>query len=78
MILKRMRAVHLQDPFGFVLLPGRDQGLGQGELDEVAFFDTFPGDNSPVFEGAWSVYPFFAHAALEMDEHPHWQLGDPS
>jgi hypothetical protein len=23
----------------------------------------------------WSVYPFFAHAALEMDRHPSWVLG---
>ena len=25
----------------------------------------------------WSVYPFFAHAALEMDRHPDWTLGEP-
>jgi hypothetical protein len=25
----------------------------------------------------WSVYPFYAHAALEMERHPDWHLGDP-
>ena len=38
------------------------------------------GSGRPGLVGCveWSVYPFFAHAALEMDEHPDWQLGDPS
>ncbi len=26
---------------------------------EVAFFDTFPPDDAPSFNGAWSTYPFF-------------------
>ncbi|MEO1008109.1 MAG: choice-of-anchor B family protein [Planctomycetota bacterium] len=26
---------------------------------EVAYFDTFPGSDSPSFNGAWSTYPFF-------------------
>ena len=26
---------------------------------EVAWFDTFPGSDSPSFNGAWSTYPFF-------------------
>ncbi len=38
------------------------------------------GSGRPGLVGCveWSVYPFFAHAALEMDRHPDWQLGDPS
>jgi choice-of-anchor B domain-containing protein len=32
---------------------------------EVAFFDTAPyGDNSPGFQGAWSVYPFFKSGVI--------------
>jgi hypothetical protein len=36
------------------------------------------GDGRPDLVGCveWSVYPFYAHAALEMDRHPAWQLGD--
>jgi choice-of-anchor B domain-containing protein len=32
---------------------------------EVAFFDTAPyGDNTPGFQGAWSVYPFFKSGVI--------------
>ena len=30
-----------------------------GNLSEVAFFDTFPANNDRMFDGAWSNYPFF-------------------
>ena len=35
------------------------------------------GDGKPDLIGCveWSVYPVFAHAALEMDCHPEWELG---
>lgn len=35
------------------------------------------GDGKPDLVGAveWSVYPFYAYAALEMDKHPEYQLG---
>jgi choice-of-anchor B domain-containing protein len=32
--------------------------LANGELSEVAFFDTFPGSDAASFNGAWSVYPY--------------------
>jgi len=34
------------------------------------------GDGKPDLLGCveWSVYPFFSHAALEMNEHPKWFL----
>ena len=32
---------------------------GLDGLEEVAFFDTFPANDSNSFSGAWSVYPFF-------------------
>jgi choice-of-anchor B domain-containing protein len=31
-----------------------------GVLDEIGFFDIFPADDMPAFNGAWSVFPFFA------------------
>lgn len=32
---------------------------------EVAFFDTAPyADNSPGFQGAWSVYPYFKSGVI--------------
>jgi hypothetical protein len=33
--------------------------LSEGEMTEVAFFDTTPADDFPTFSGTWSVYPFF-------------------
>ncbi len=33
--------------------------LSQGELGEVAYFDTTPEDDRPLFSGTWSVYPYF-------------------
>lgn len=36
-----------------------DEGLASGELEPVAFFDVDPGEDAPVFAGAWSPYPFF-------------------
>jgi choice-of-anchor B domain-containing protein len=32
--------------------------LGNGEMSEIAFFDTFPDNDNAEFDGAWSVYPF--------------------
>jgi choice-of-anchor B domain-containing protein len=32
--------------------------LSKMEIMEIAFLDTFPGSDSAIFEGAWSVYPF--------------------
>lgn len=35
--------------------------LSQGQLNppEVAFFDTYPGSDSPNFNGLWNIWPFF-------------------
>ena len=32
--------------------------LGNQQMTEIAFFDTFPASNAINFDGAWSVYPF--------------------
>lgn len=34
-------------------------GAVNGGLVEVAFFDTYPTDDAPSYNGAWGAYPFF-------------------
>jgi len=33
--------------------------IANGNLSEVAYFDIYPLSDSPSYNGAWSVYPFF-------------------
>ena len=33
--------------------------LSTAELSEVGYFDIYPANDSPNFNGAWSVYPYF-------------------
>ena len=33
-------------------------------LHEVAYFDVYPSDDSPAFNGSWSNYPFFASGTV--------------
>jgi len=40
------------------------QDASQAELREVAYFDTFPDQDSRNFQGAWNVYPFFDNGVL--------------
>jgi len=42
--------------------------LAIGELSEIAFFDTFPADETTTFNGAWSVYPFFASGTIIVSD----------
>ncbi|HYN84911.1 MAG TPA: choice-of-anchor B family protein, partial [Pyrinomonadaceae bacterium] len=39
-------------------------GAGSGQLSEVAFFDVYPVDDQPMFNGSWSNYPFFASGTV--------------
>jgi choice-of-anchor B domain-containing protein len=32
--------------------------LANGEIREIAFFDTYPASEATIFAGAWSVYPY--------------------
>jgi choice-of-anchor B domain-containing protein len=34
-------------------------GIATASLTEAAFFDIYPSSDSPSFNGAWSVYPYF-------------------
>ena len=42
--------------------------LGEGEMNEVAYFDTYPSDNSVQFEGNWSNYPYFASGNIIISD----------
>jgi choice-of-anchor B domain-containing protein len=35
-----------------------------GVLREVGFFDVYPTDDTPSYNGAWSVFPFFASGSV--------------
>lgn len=36
-------------------------------LSEVGFFDIYPDDDAAAFNGAWSVYPFFASGSVVLN-----------
>lgn len=38
--------------------------IAQGTLREVGFFDIYPPDDNPSFNGAWTSYPFFASGSV--------------
>ncbi|RZV42413.1 MAG: choice-of-anchor B family protein [Acidimicrobiales bacterium] len=42
--------------------------LATDTLVETASFDTFPADDSSGFDGAWSVYPFFASGTIIVSD----------
>lgn len=42
--------------------------LANGELDEVAFFDTRPGTDAVEFVGAWSAYPYFPSGTVLVSD----------
>jgi choice-of-anchor B domain-containing protein len=42
--------------------------IASGTLEEVAYFDTYPQDDRPVFEGAWSNYPYFESGVVVVSD----------
>lgn len=46
-------------------------GVAQGELEEVAYFDTNPEGDQPGFNGAWSVYPYFPSGNVIISTFSH-------
>ena len=42
--------------------------LENGELEEVAYFDTRPGTDAVEFVGAWSVYPYFPSGTVLLSD----------
>jgi len=42
--------------------------IAEKTILEEGFFDTFPDDNNPTFDGVWSVYPYFASEKLIVSD----------
>lgn len=42
--------------------------IDNGNLNETAFFDTYPSSNTRNFNGAWSVYPYFASGNIIISD----------
>lgn len=43
------------------------RNLAYARLREVAYFDTYPGSDEAVFNGAWSPYPFFPSGVVAVN-----------
>jgi len=41
--------------------------VAQGALRELAFFDIYPLDDNPSFNGAWTSYPFFSSGSVVVN-----------
>ena len=39
-----------------------------GTLTETGYFDTWPSDDNPAFDGAWNVYPYFESGTLIVSD----------
>jgi choice-of-anchor B domain-containing protein len=37
-------------------------------LEEIGFFDTYPLDDNPKFNGVWNVYPFFGSGVVAIND----------
>lgn len=44
------------------------EGIENGQLREVAYFDTHPTDNARQFLGSWSNYPFFESGTIVVSD----------
>jgi len=42
-------------------------GVAFGTLRELGFFDIYPADDGPAYNGAWTSYPFFASGAVVVN-----------
>ena len=42
--------------------------LANGELMEIAFFDTYPANDTKAFSGAWSVYPYLPSGTVIVSD----------
>jgi choice-of-anchor B domain-containing protein len=42
--------------------------IDAGQMNEVGFLDTFPTSNSAQYNGAWSVYPYFASGTILVSD----------
>jgi choice-of-anchor B domain-containing protein len=43
-------------------------GISGSSITEIGFFDSFPSNDSPVFNGVWNVYPFFESGNIVISD----------
>ena len=43
-------------------------GETNNQLTEIGYFDTYPTNNGTGFNGAWSVYPYFASGNIIIND----------
>jgi choice-of-anchor B domain-containing protein len=43
-------------------------GVGAEEINEVGFFDTYPENDDPEFNGVWSNYPYFESGNIVVSD----------
>lgn len=53
-------------------------GIEEGQLEEVAYFDTNPEFDGAGFSGAWSVYPYFESGNVIISTFSHFFVVRPS
>lgn len=51
---------------GLIILDSKR--VANGNLRELAYFDTFPQNNSTSFNGSWSNYPFFESGIIAVSD----------
>ena len=58
-----------------------DIGVNRTNPPEVAWFDTYPGSDSPNFNGLWNVWPYFPSGTIIGSDIERglfvWRLGGP-
>ncbi len=42
--------------------------IADRDISEIAFFDTFPGNDAASFNGVWSVYPYFESGKILIND----------
>ena len=42
--------------------------ISNKNLNEIAFFDTYPENNNTSFHGAWNVYPYFESDVIVVSD----------
>ncbi|WP_127844940.1 choice-of-anchor B family protein [Psychroflexus aestuariivivens] len=44
------------------------ENIGDAEMTEIGFFDTYPENDSPSFSGLWSNYPYFESGNIVLSD----------
>ena len=42
--------------------------IEQKSFTEIGYFDTYPPNNNPKFNGVWNVYPFFKSGIIAIND----------